>query len=249
MSGQQRKLNKSLKKALNQNIQKVEDRDQPVKGTTFVLHGSIPANNKKRVTQACLKKEIQSKGGRVKTTIPYRQKGISKKKYIVLTTQDCIEKKKTPSIVKIAIRRKFDILDYSYIFACLQNENTGNVSKEVFRLNTDKISSHITKDVSIEKKHFYKSKTFLSIMKKARKNKIKKMTKPTIRSRQTKKILGTNSAQYFVSTCLKKTGKITSLDERRKVVSDLFKQWVELPNHVKSEYKKGWIESNLVQKK
>ena len=92
MSGQQKKSNRAFKRKLQESKVTGADTSDPIKGVTFVLHGAVPANNKK-MTQADLKKEIQSRNGRVKTTIPYRQKGISTKKYIVLTTQECLEKK------------------------------------------------------------------------------------------------------------------------------------------------------------
>ena len=94
MSGQHNKSNRAVKRKLQEKTLNVEDSHNPIKGVRFVLHGSVPAFDKKKMTQADLKKEIQSRGGRVKTTIPYRQKGISNKKYTVLTTQECLEKKR-----------------------------------------------------------------------------------------------------------------------------------------------------------
>ena len=105
MSGQQKKTNRAVRKKLQESKSSVADTctNNLIKGVTFVLHGSVPANNKMKVAQADLKKEIQSKCGRVKTTIPYRQKGISTKKYTFLTTQDCLEKK-VLSVVNLALR-------------------------------------------------------------------------------------------------------------------------------------------------
>ena len=42
----------------------------------------------------------------MKTAIPFRHKGISTKKYVVLTTQEMLEKKKVPLVVKVALRKK-----------------------------------------------------------------------------------------------------------------------------------------------
>ena len=72
-----------------------------------------------------------------------------------------------PSVIKIAIGRNCPVLSYDYIFRCL--EESGKVDQKEFRLNTTKLSNGLTKDVSIGKKHFHKTKTFISILKKSKK--------------------------------------------------------------------------------
>ena len=73
-------------------------------------------------------------------------------------------------------------------------------------------------------------------MKKARKNTIQRVHRPI----EQKKGLYRNSAQYFVAVSLKRIGQILSKEERRKEVSDFFRQWRQLPKSVQSTYKKKW---------
>ena len=105
-----------------------------------------------------------------------------------------------------------------------------------FKLKTEKISSKLTNDVSLEKRHFHKSKTFLSIMNMARKNTIIRVRKRV----EKKKKLCTNPAQYFVAVSLRKIRQDLSMEERRKLESDLFRQWKQLPKSVQFVYKKKW---------
>ena len=52
--------------------------------------------------------------------------------------------------------------------------------------------------------------------------------------------LCTNPAQYFVAVSLRKIRQDLSMEERRKLVSDLFRQWKQLPKSVQFVYKKKW---------
>ena len=161
------------------------------------------------MTQTELKKIIVEYGGRVKLSIPFRQKGVSTKKYV----HRIVWKKKVPGVIKIALRKKCKILSFSYIFACLERHSTGPVNEDDFLLNTKKLGIHLTKETSIGRKHFHKIKTFISIMKKARKAKLNKARhSETILKRKPR-----NPAQFFVSSCLNKQSEI--LPEGKKRVS------------------------------
>ena len=101
MSGQQRKVNRNIKRDLYRffpNLKPLNSK-HPVAGHRFVLVGVIPG---KKMTQVNLTKLIVDKGGRVKSTIPFKQKGISTKKYIVLTSQECIDRKQVAKRATIA---------------------------------------------------------------------------------------------------------------------------------------------------
>ena len=47
MSGQQKKSNRAVKRKLQESKVTGADTSDPIKGVTFVLHGAVPANNKK----------------------------------------------------------------------------------------------------------------------------------------------------------------------------------------------------------
>ena len=229
LSGQQKKINEKVKKSLNNLFPPSKQNQESLfDGSIFVFFGPVPKQEKKRMTQEALKKLIEENGGRVRTRIPFRQKGISTKTYTVLTNKECCQKK-VPSIIRIGIRRSFPILDYSYVFDCVENRKL--MKSEPYKINTQKISSQITKDPSLQRRHFNKSKTFISLIKKARKVKVLQLTK-----RKKVKVWRT-AAQYFVSQCLKTRTEKLSSQERRKLVSDYFQEWKILPEHIRSHYK------------
>ena len=154
MSGQQKKTNSVAKRDIERFFPKELNNKYPIAGNNFVLVGAI--QGKRKMTQADLKKMIVEKGGRVKNAIPFRQKGISTKKYTVLTTKDYLEKKKVPSVIKVAIRRKCHVLSYQYILRCL--EECGEIDREEYKLDTTKISPRITKELTIGKNTFTRRK-------------------------------------------------------------------------------------------
>ena len=69
---------------------------------------------------------ISVNGGRIRNTIAFRQKGLSTKRYIVLTFQKSLKKRNIFSFIIIAYRRNFPILDCSYPIDCVeQDKNLG----------------------------------------------------------------------------------------------------------------------------
>lgn len=240
MSGQQRKNNLKVRMNIRDIFPKKETLTRPFLGTNFVLVGAVPAQKKKKMTQNEVQKVIVDNGGRVKTAIPFRQKGISTKKYVVLTTQEMLEKKKVPLVVKVALRKNFDILHYGYVFSCLEEKN-GKVDRCKFRLNTENMKGLI-KDPTTSRKHFHKTKTFISILKKARRAKTAKVSRIC---KTTRKKKCRNPAQLFVQCSLQNhCGKMSKI-ERRNLISDLFTQWTALPSHIKFQFKMQWQKQKM----
>ena len=147
MSGQQKETNVVAKRDIESFFPKELNNKDPIAGDNFVLVGAI--QGKRKMTQADLKKMIVEKGGRVKNAISFRQKGISTKKYTVLTTKDCLEKKKVPSAIS-------HVLSYQYILRCL--EKCREIEREEYKLDTTKISPRITKELTIGKNTFTRRK-------------------------------------------------------------------------------------------
>ena len=235
LSGQQRKCNMKIKASLQNIFPRKETQLQSLSGTNFVLVGAVPAQKKKKMTQVEIKKIIVDNGGRVKTSIPFRQKGISTKKYVVLTTQEMLNKKKVPSLIKIALRRNCDILHYDYLFSYLDcKDGNDRIDKSRFHINTEKMNGLI-KDPTTSRKHFHRTKTFISIMKKARKAKRVKVSHIDETTCTRKKKCRT-AAQLFVRSSLQQHSGKLSLLERRKLISDLFAQWKTLPSHKKNQF-------------
>ena len=206
-------------------------------GSIFVLFGAVPKQGKKKNTQEDIRKLIKNHGGRVRTRIPFRQKGISTKSYTILANRETVSKK-VPSVIRIGIRRNFPILDYSYLFDCVESKTILKI--DPYRIDLKKVSNKITKDPSIQRRHFNKNKTFIALIKKAKKSKVLKQKRS-----HPKKKTWKNPAQFFVSKCLKTVKGKLSCEERRKVVSDYFQEWRSLSNDVKSDYRKQFLSAKL----
>jgi hypothetical protein len=90
-------------------------------GLSFVLVGNIPLNGRKRWTQNALEKEVKAHGGTVSKNLPGQTKGRSTKKYFILVNSSSLSKK-VPDIIREAVSRGYIILDYSFVFECLERK-------------------------------------------------------------------------------------------------------------------------------
>lgn len=100
-------------------------------------------------------------------------------------------------MIKVALRKNCDILHFNYVFGCLEEQNE-NVNKSKFQLNTEVLCGLI-RDPSTAKKHFHRTKTFISILKKARK--ARSVRVPCVKTVREKKYR--HVAQLFVFNSLK----------------------------------------------
>ena len=89
---------------------------------SFVLSGVVPSSNGRKWTQGSLGEKILSLGGRVKKMLPGNKKGRSTKVYHLLVNRDAIQcSKKMPDIIFEAFKQRCVVLDYIYVFDCIEN--------------------------------------------------------------------------------------------------------------------------------
>ena len=205
------------------------------KGFNFVLSGCIPKLGSKKMTQAAFKTFLMEYGARVRPRIPGRRQ--STKKYIILASKSAFNPLKVPNPIRQAISCGHKIMDFSFVTACIQE---GKIAEEgKYLIDVSKVSSGITRNVSLQKRHFSKKLTFLTMLKKPRKN---KHTLPITRKNPKRRKAAKSAALYFA---LKKRklllkGKKVTFAEAQTMLKDLFKEWTMMPAPAKEEAKMEW---------
>jgi hypothetical protein len=215
---------------------------QPFTGINFILCGKVPA-----MTQDAMKKIIKENGGRVRSTLPDgKGKGASTKKYTILCTQTRLDAGKVPECITTSLKKKHDILSYSFIHDAIANKVCDS---ERFSLNTERQSAKITPDITIEEKHFSKKTTMLTKLRQLHRKKAQtKRKSKIITSKYTS--VGRTPAHYFVISKMKiilaqrseKGLPKLHLPAQNDINSKHFKEWKNMPEEKKERWRRKWRE-------
>lgn len=139
------------------------DLEKPLKGMNFVLSGSLSSKGK-AVTHNKYKQTIQEHGGTVRDSVPFRNKSVSSKKYIVVSSEKTV--KKVPATILHAIRRGFTVVNSSYALDVIEGKKKLCPGK--YLIETKHLKGKITKDISVARRHFAKAKSLKSMLRKKR---------------------------------------------------------------------------------
>ena len=110
-------------------------------------------------------------GARVTTVLPGKGKGMSTKRYVVLGTDNMLKHSMVVKPIRTAVSKGYPVLHYNFVTACLEAGKP--VDEHLHALDVTKISSGVTKDVSLERRHFSQQKAFLTTIKQARRKRKK----------------------------------------------------------------------------
>ena len=213
--------------------QPTEVSDKPLRGMSFVLTGTFPSSKGKTITHASLKKTIRENGGAVRDAIPYRSKSVSEKKYIVISSDKCLQQKKIPGVLHHAVRRSFAVTTPAYIFDCIQQSR--KLAMKDYGLDLSQLQSKITRDISVAKRYFSRAAgTLKSVMKANR----RKHTSKYLKEKKPPKYL--NPSVFFVAQKLRACPKEKSLLERRKLFAKHLEEWKQLSSSQKDEVRLAW---------
>jgi hypothetical protein len=228
--------------SLGRKVNFPEKRFEPVTTTTsilgscnFVLVGTVPKLDKK-YTQTQMTALITKYGGRVKSSLS--SKGASTKSYIILTTQNQLSKKKLPSVIHTAMRRRYRIVSYTFVTDSINRGELQNV--QPYELSLKNIAFRGTPDVTLASKHFSKAKQFVSFLKKRRAKQGRKQKAIVPKVART-------PAQYYAFT--KRTAHAKDLNSTpsfkymQKMFVDYMKEWNHLSLAEKVHHKQCWQEA------
>ena len=135
----------------------------------FVLVGCVPSQLGCKWTQDKLEKEISSHGGCTSKNLPGNSKGRSTKMYHILVNgKTILQSNKVPDVVREAVHRRFIILDYSYIFQCIKENNL--LDQNLFKPDVSTILKHVNQEPTLNDQHFSKKARMISLIKKPRRS-------------------------------------------------------------------------------
>ena len=170
---------------------------KPLAGITFVFVGSVPSQGKKKWKQAALEAEAKSLGGTVAKTLPGEMKGKSTKRYYVLISKGGMSKN-VPAIVKDAVRRKYLILDYQFLFECIEKRCI--VPFEVHQHDIARIYQCVNVEPTLAEKHFKRKPRMISLLKKRK----KKAIQPSLETTKVEK-----NVAIFYANLKRKAARVT----------------------------------------
>ena len=131
---------------------------------TFMLVGNIHKQPGLLWTHSTLENKIISLGGKVIKNLPGKTKGRSSKIYdIIINAQAIIKSKKVPDSVR-EVHRRYTILDYRYVFKCIEDNLL--INKDAYKPDLGNILGSINQEPTLHQQHFCKKKRMISLMKK-----------------------------------------------------------------------------------
>ncbi|KAJ8019105.1 hypothetical protein HOLleu_42516 [Holothuria leucospilota] len=214
------------------NVVTTEVKDFLVRGMNFVLCGAIPKLNEQKFTQAEFSELLKANGGKVRNSVS--ESKLSTKKFVFLSGKSHHGGKKTlPSSIKFALRHGHPVVDYTFIIETIKAKKLQEMEK--YRINFPSWSSHITKQVSLEERHFSKAKKKMtSIIKSKRKKKWR------LKSKQRKHI--GNPCLHFVWRKMREAGdkQKMSFAQNTALFSRLMKEWKALSVEDKARERDEW---------
>ena len=153
--------------------------------------------------------------------------------YYILVNRDKIAKHKMPETVIEAYRRQYSILDYSFVFQCMEDFQLHDTTD--FRIVLDETLPHVTKEQSLYAKHFRKVPRMISLLKKEQK-------KRSVGSKKVKVCL--NPVLFYANLKRKESvkGKKVSFREHSKLFGKYCKEFQSLPHDEKGIYVDMWKE-------
>ena len=207
------------------------DTDNPLKGQNFVLSGNLSSTAGKSLTHATMRKMITDNGGCVKDTVPYRSKTVSAKKYIVVSSLKSVQNRKQAAVVHHAVRRGFPVVSSQYVLDTVEKKRRGCTSP--YELDITHLTSKITKDISVGRRHFSRKRTLKSLLKQR-----KKEERPTQKMlNKTSKYL--NPCVFYVAQKLRQS-QTGSQKEQRKLFAKYTLDWRALSLEQKREVSEAW---------
>ena len=212
------------------------DMDLPLKGHHFVLSGNLTSVNGKSLTHTSLKKTIVDHGGCVKETVPYRTKTVSAKKYIVVSSTKSVHNKKPAALIQHAVRRGFPVVNSNYIFDTIEKRQ--RVCPNKYELTTPSQKSNVTRDVTIARRHFTRSKTLKTVIKSRQKRHKSRQSKPPSDSKYV------NPSVFFVAEKLRSHKYKLPQKERRKLFRQYLIDWRRMSLHEKQQVSDAWKRRN-----
>ena len=207
------------------------DTDNPLKGQNFILSGNLSSTAGKSLTHATMRKMITDNGGCVKDTVPYRSKTVSAKKYIVVSSLKSVQNRKQAAVVHHAVRRGFPVVSSQYVLDTVEKKRRGCTSP--YELDITHLTSKITKDISVGRRHFSRKRTLKSLLKQR-----KKEERPTQKMlNKTSKYL--NPCVFYVAQKLRQS-QTGSQKEQRKLFAKYTLDWRALSLEQKREVSEAW---------
>ena len=188
-----------------------------------------------------MKKTIVDHGGCVKETVPYRTKSVSTKKYIVVSSKKAVEKKPA-AVIQHAIRRGFPVVNSQFIFGTIEGRQ--RVCPTKYELELQRLKSTITRDVSIGRKHFTRSKGMNKLL--TCKQKRSKCRPSKLQVYKPPKYF--NPSVFFVAQKLRSYEHKVCQKERRKLFRQYLFDWRAMSSQEKrkvSDAWKRWKESQI----
>ncbi|KAJ8018627.1 hypothetical protein HOLleu_43290 [Holothuria leucospilota] len=213
------------------NVVTTEVKDFLFRGMNFVLCGAVPKLIEQKFTQAEFSELLKANGGKVRNSVS--ESKLSTKKFVFLSGKSHHGGKKTlPSSIKFALRHGHPVVDYTFIIETIKAKKLQEIEK--YRINFPSWSSHITKQVSLEERHFSKAKKMTSIIKSKRKKKWR------LKSKQRKHI--GNPCLHFVWRKMREAGdkQKMSFAQNTALLSKRMKEWKALSVEDKARERDEW---------
>ena len=191
---------------------------------TFVLSGSAPAFQSKKMSQKSVTELIKSYGGKVSRTIP-GSKMSSTKRYTVLVSGF---KGKVPQVLKESVRRGYSIVNYEFLYQAIKTQSIPSIDNHV-PLFVSKIK-FVQRQLSLHQRHFQKQSRMISVIRTARARRQK---------RKVKVLVTTNPAIFYANS---KYRELISLQSKlpRSTFNSLLKQYSMLSSADKAHYISLW---------
>ena len=234
-----------LQMHMSQKVAEIEPK--PVlSGKHFILSGSVPKYQSRKLTQKDVIDLIIRHGGKTRKNVPGSSKGRSTKKYIILvnTAKENFSGK-IPSLVKEAVRRRYPIVDYSFLFDSIDNKEIQTLSKYM-PSNISKITKTVTVQPSLHHQHFKKNSRMITLLKAPR----QKMIKPEREMKVSK-----NVAVYYATIKRRELAKTEGFTFKKsgEMFGQFTKDFAKLPAEEKTKYHSMWkkerAEKHLQSKK
>lgn len=204
-------------------------------GKAFVVSGNVPKYDGVKMSQDTCVQLIERHGGKVRKCLPGACKGRSTKKYILLTNTGNSKKDKIPAIIKNALRRRYHVVNYSFLFDSIAKDEIQLVSNYV-PANIDAVKTRLSLDPTLHQRHFQKKKHMVTILKGKRKCKPHKQQSVKVAK---------NAAVFY--GMLKRTEhknshkKSVSFRESAKLLGHYTQEFTKLPKQIKDTYIKMWV--------